>query len=114
MDGGAKQSVRIRYETDANAIRTALHCFYITWAMSWLRLSSLLAARSLLRPALAVALLRVAWRFRTRHWYRRFPFLPLPDATYVRWRMYTAYGDYDAIPPASDVERYARWAVNER
>jgi hypothetical protein len=27
--------------------------------------------------------------------------------------MYTAYGDYDAIPPADDVERYARWATEE-
>lgn len=44
----------------------------------------------------------------------RFPFLPIPDAAYVRWRMYTAYGDYDAIPPARDVERYARWAVSDR
>jgi hypothetical protein len=24
--------------------------------------------------------------------------------------MYTAYGDYGAIPSANDVERYARWA----
>jgi len=23
--------------------------------------------------------------------------------------MYTAYGDYDAVPPAEDVIRYARW-----
>jgi hypothetical protein len=43
----------------------------------------------------------------------RFPFLPIPDRAYVKWRMYTAYGDYDAIPPAEDVERYARWAVEE-
>jgi hypothetical protein len=25
--------------------------------------------------------------------------------------MYTAYGDYDAVAPPEDVERYARWAV---
>lgn len=81
--------------------------------MSWSRLSLTLARRSLTRPVLALALLRVAWRFRSRGWYLRFPFLPLPDATYVRWRMYTAYGDYDAIPPAADVERYVRWAVDE-
>jgi len=23
--------------------------------------------------------------------------------------MYTAYGDYDAVPPPEDVIRYARW-----
>ena len=44
----------------------------------------------------------------------RFPFLPLPDRTYLKWRMYTAYGDYDTVPPAADVERYARWAANEK
>ena len=82
--------------------------------MSWSRLTLTLAGRSLTKPALAVALLRVAWRFRSRTWYRRFPFLPLPDPTYVRWRMYTAYCDYDAIPPAADVERYAQWSVNDR
>jgi hypothetical protein len=81
--------------------------------MSWSRLSLTLALRSLTRPGLAVALLRVAWRFRSRGWYSRFPFLPLPDATYVRWRMYTAYGDYNAIPTATDVERYAHWAVDD-
>lgn len=72
-----------------------------------------LAARAVTRPALAIELLRVAWRFRSKGWYTRFPFLPVPDRDYVRWRMYTAYGDYDAIPPAEDVERYARWATDE-
>jgi len=81
--------------------------------MSWSRLSVTLALRSLTRPRLALSLLRVAWRFRSRGWYMRFPFLPLPDKAYVRWRMYTAYGDYDAVPPAGDIERYARWAVDE-
>jgi len=81
--------------------------------MSWIRLSLALALRSLVRPRLGVDLLRVAWRFRSRGWYRRFPFLPIPDSTYVRWRMYTAYGDYDAIPPVRDVERYAHWSVSD-
>jgi hypothetical protein len=81
--------------------------------MSWSRLSLRLALRAMTRPGLARDLLRVAWRFRARGWNTRFPFLPLPDRDYVRWRMYTAYGDYDAIPPAHDVERYARWAGND-
>lgn len=61
-------------------------------------------------PRLALNLIRVAWRFRASNWYRQFPFLPLPDPTYLRWRMYTAYGNYGAVPSAADVERYARWA----
>jgi hypothetical protein len=79
--------------------------------MGWLRLTTTLAARAAVRPVLAGALLTTAWRFRKRGWYRRFPFLPLPSMEYVRWRMYTAYGDEDAVPPAGDVERYARWAA---
>ena len=77
--------------------------------MSWPRLTLTLALRALRSPSLAADLLRVAWRFRARGWYRRPPFLPLPSREYVRWRMYTAYGDYDAVPPAEDVIRYARW-----
>jgi hypothetical protein len=73
------------------------------------RLTAALAARALLHPTLALDLLRVVWNFRARGWYRRPPFLPLPPREYVRWRMHTAYGDYDAVPPARDVERYARW-----
>jgi hypothetical protein len=79
--------------------------------MAWLRLTAALALRAALRPPLAAALVRVGWRFRSRTWYRRFPFLPLPSRDYVRWRMHTAYGSYDAVPSADDVERYARWAV---
>ncbi len=60
--------------------------------MSWTRLTATLTLRALLNPALAVDLLRVAWRFRHRHWYKRVPFLPLPAVSYTRWRMYTAYG----------------------
>jgi hypothetical protein len=81
--------------------------------MGWTRLSLLLALRALRHPATGVALLRVAWRFRRRGWWRRAPFLPLPSVTYVRWRMHTAYGDDQAIPPVADVERYARWAVSK-
>ena len=79
--------------------------------MSWLGLSLRLVARASVRPALALALVRVAWRFRRRRWWAHSPFLPLPPREYVRWRMHTAYGDHDAVPPAADVERYARWAV---
>jgi hypothetical protein len=80
--------------------------------MTWPRLVVALAFRALRHPTLAADLLRVAWRFRRRGWYRRPPFLPLPSRGYVRWRMYTAYGDPDAVPSADDVVRYARWAVH--
>ena len=79
--------------------------------MTWERLSLALALRSVMHPTLALDLVRVAWRFRAREWYRRAPFLPLPDATYLKWRMYTAYGDFDAVPSPDEVERYVRWAA---
>ncbi|MFN8580545.1 MAG: hypothetical protein U0163_06130 [Gemmatimonadaceae bacterium] len=81
--------------------------------MSWLRLFLALTGRAIVNPPLARDLLRVAWRFRTRRWYAKPPFLPLPDREYVRWRMHTAYGSYDALPPAEDVIRYARWVTSQ-
>jgi hypothetical protein len=79
--------------------------------MPWLRLAASLGLRAFRRPGLAIDLARIVWRFRSRDWYRHFPFIPFPDQTYLRWRMYTAYGDYDAVPSARDVERYARWSA---
>jgi hypothetical protein len=76
---------------------------------SWARLSFRLAARSAVNPRLAADLLSAAWAFRRRNWWRRAPFLPLPDRTYLRWRMYTAYADEAAVPPIDDVIRFARW-----
>ena len=78
--------------------------------MTWTSLSLSLAARALVRPALARDLLTVAWRFRRRGWIRHAPFLPVPSAEYLAWRVYTAYGDPRAVPPVEDVIRYARWA----
>ncbi len=104
----------------------------------WPLLTARLALRALVSPRLALDLVRLAWSSRARDWYRRAPFLPLPpreyvrwrmftaygdeDATprrapflplppreYVRWRMFTAYGDEDATPPLEDVVRFARW-----
>jgi hypothetical protein len=79
--------------------------------MTWPRLLLSLTAKSIANPANGLALVRVGWRFRRRDWMLRLPFLPLPDRAYLRWRMYTAYGDEQAVPPASDVIRYARWAT---
>ena len=79
------------------------------YAGSWAALTATLAGRALVRPRLALNLLGPAWAFRRRDWFRIPPFLPLPDRAYLRWRMYTAYGDESAVPPAEDVVRFARW-----
>lgn len=72
-------------------------------------LSAVLFWRGLVNPRLAIDLLEAAWAFRRRGWWRRSPFLPLPDRDYLRWRMYTAYADEAAVPPPEDVIRFARW-----
>jgi hypothetical protein len=76
---------------------------------SWQALVARLAARAFLSPRLAVDLLRAGWAFRQRDWWRHAPFLPLPDRTYLAWRMYTAYGSERAVPLIADVIRFARW-----
>ncbi len=76
---------------------------------AWAVLAARLALRALIRPRLALDLVRLTWSFRARGWYRRAPFLPLPPRDYLRWRMATAYGDEDAVPPLEDVVRFARW-----
>lgn len=76
---------------------------------SWPALVAALTLRAAVNPRLAVDLVRLAWSFRARGWWRRPPFLPLPPREYVRWRMFTAYGDVAAVPPVEDVIRFARW-----
>ncbi|MGH7593882.1 MAG: hypothetical protein ACRELE_08550 [Gemmatimonadales bacterium] len=76
---------------------------------SWTSLTLRLSLCALVSPRLAVDLLRTAWAFRRRAWWTRAPFLPVPDGPYLRWRMYTAYGDERAVPPLHDVVRFARW-----
>ena len=83
-----------------------------TTRRGWLRLLAALSAQSIRHPSMAIALVRVGWRFRRRRWFLRFPFFPLPSREYIRWRMYTAYGEPDAVPSAAEVIRYARWATH--
>ncbi|MGH7606795.1 MAG: hypothetical protein ACREME_05605 [Gemmatimonadales bacterium] len=75
------------------------------WAALYLRLTW----KALVRPRLAADLLRLAWSFRARAWWRRPPFLPLPPREYVRWRIFTAYGDERVVPPVDDIVNFARW-----
>ncbi|HKP27903.1 MAG TPA: hypothetical protein VJU15_00775 [Gemmatimonadales bacterium] len=76
---------------------------------TWGGLALALFGRALVNPRLAIDLVRTGWAFRRRNWLSRAPFLPIPDGEYLRWRMYTAYGEEDAVPPAEDVIAFARW-----
>jgi hypothetical protein len=69
-----------------------------------------IAWQALGRPRLLGGLLRAAWRFRARGWWKRPPFLPLPPREYVEWRMHTAYGDDGRKPEIDELRRYVRWA----
>ena len=69
---------------------------------------------ALSRPKLWPAMLSAAWAFRARGWYRRYPFLPLPSKEYVRWRLETAYGDPEAVPPAEELAGFLSWSANLR
>lgn len=69
---------------------------------------------ALRRPGVVPAMVGAAWAFRSRGWYRRPPFLPLPSSRYLRWRMETAYGDAARVPPLDELERFLRWAARMR
>lgn len=81
----------------------------MTHPASWSRLLLALLLRAFVNPRLAYDLARLTWSMRARDWWRRAPFLPLPPSEYLRWRMFTAYGDEDAVPPVDDIVRFARW-----
>lgn len=67
------------------------------------------AALALLRhPSLwGVALVQVL-RLAPSGWWRRSPFLPVPDPSYLQFRLETQYGD-DHEPVPEDVVAYLHW-----
>ncbi|MBT8211879.1 MAG: hypothetical protein KJN71_01905 [Acidimicrobiia bacterium] len=65
-------------------------------------------------PALWPEGFRAAAASAPRRWWARFPFLPLPDRDYLRWRVATAYGSTDVSPSIEDVVAYLRWRKRQR
>ncbi len=62
------------------------------------------------RPDLWPVAVVMAVRLAPERWWRRWPPLPVPDASYWRFRMTTAYGGSgDAVPPGKDVVEYLEW-----
>jgi hypothetical protein len=61
------------------------------------------------RPDLWVTAAGTARRLAPRRWWTRFPPWPVPDRRYLGFRMETAYGDPDAVPPPEDVVAYLEW-----
>jgi len=61
-------------------------------------------------PDLWATALRQARLLARPGWWRRPPFLPVPDPDYLRFRLLTAYGgDGSAAPDPSDLVAYLRW-----
>jgi hypothetical protein len=61
-------------------------------------------------PSLWWTALVVGARLAPDGWWRRAPFLPLPDASYLRFRVVTAYGgDGSATMTPEDLLAYLRW-----
>jgi hypothetical protein len=63
----------------------------------------------LARPRLWWAALGALRRLAVPGWWRRAPYLPLPDARWWEFRMVTAYGRTDAHPAAEDVVSFLEW-----
>jgi len=72
----------------------------------WLR-TVILALAS--RPSLWSTAVRQTAVLAVHGWWRRAPFLPLPDRAYLRFRMQTMYGDADRFPEPADVVAYLQW-----
>jgi len=77
-------------------------------ASFWVRATLLV----LVRPALWITALRQAVRLARRRWWARAPFLPLPDADYLRFRFETQYGS-GGRPDPRDLVAYLEWCREE-
>lgn len=71
------------------------------------------SAMALLRhPDLWVTAISAALRLAAPGWWRRRPFLPLPDPDYLAFRLETQYGRTEPRP--TDLLTYLRWLRRER
>jgi hypothetical protein len=72
-------------------------------------------AKHLLRhPTLAPVVVRAAWGLRARKWWRRAPFLPLPDRAYWNFRLVTVNGSTIPAVSVNDVVDFAKWSRLQR
>jgi hypothetical protein len=71
----------------------------------WLRVVAAVARHPDLWPTAAVQVRRLA----PNQWWRRPPFLPVPDRAWMRFRLRTAYGDPDRVPQPADVVAWLGW-----
>jgi hypothetical protein len=66
------------------------------------------------RPRLWLSAARQARVLVPPGWWRRRPFLPVPDRAWLRFRMTTAYGDADAALDVEDLLTWLAWTDTVR
>lgn len=74
----------------------------------WGATAAAVVRRPVLWPTACAQVVRLA----SPGWWRRRPFLPVPDPTYLRFRLETQYGS-DHQPEPGDVVTYLRWVRAE-
>jgi hypothetical protein len=67
------------------------------------------AVAVLVRPSLWVTAVRQIVRLAPERWWQRRPYLPLPDADYLAFRLTTMYGGEGRAPEPADVVAYLTW-----
>lgn len=60
-------------------------------------------------PALALPAIIQAKLLVPNNWIKKYPFLPLPDKKWIRFRMETAYGDPNYIPDHDEIAQFLGW-----
>src|SRR5207247_9593393 len=85
----------------------------MTTPASWPAFYARLALRAAVRPRLALDLLRLAWSFRARDWWRAPPLPPPPPPRYPRRRLFPPPCDEKPNPPVGDPVKLAPRATRE-
>ena len=78
-----------------------------TRAVSWWRVGAAVARR----PTLWITAVRQARRMIPSTWWRRWPFVPVPDGAYLRFRLLTQYGSPQHPMDPGDVVNYLAWCT---
>ncbi len=63
-------------------------------------------------PARGFVMARAGWRLRQRQWWRKPPFLPLPNSQYWEFRSVTAQGVETLLTPHAMFEA-AKWSLRQ-
>jgi hypothetical protein len=72
--------------------------------MSWQLVVALIR-----RPDLWVEMLRTMFAVAPSGWWRRRPFVPIPDPAYTEWRLITAHGESTSPLQPEELIHYLEW-----